>query len=364
MLTIAGLGLRAILIHWRMTLMMALTVALSLAGFLVLRAYHSGLNARYANLSAAYLTVEQSGSMGEIMGSRLEASLASQLSAAGASQVIPEIHTVVGSTPENAVLLRGVSLEQYAETEAFRLIAGRPLLPDNPPRQAMIGHLLAAEKQVGPGGTIQIRGRDFQVAGVFSMDTYADHEAWISLQDAQALLGWGSDVSVFLIPAGEQLNAGDELPGGVSIVRKGQNGVNLVKEWEPLFDLLGLIATSLGVASAVALANILWRLAWLRRRELAILQSLGFGRRALTGYLFSQAAGISLAGYAIGVAAALALGQLTSIQTAGISIRADFDAKVLIASLLFAILITLAGTVFPAVWLSRMNLAALLRADN
>jgi len=364
MLTLASLGLRAIWIHWRMTVLMALTVALSLAAFLMMRAYHTALHRHYAQLSAAYLMVEQSGSMGEFMGSRLPASLAAQLTSAGASRAIPEIHSVVGSTPENAILLRGISLEEYGETEQFQIVAGQPLRPGSPPRSAMLGVRLAEKKQALPGATVQIRGRDFQVAGVFSTGTYADHEAWVALYDAQALLGWGSDVSVFLIPSGEVFKPGDELPGGISIVRKGQNGVNLANEWNGLFNLLGLIASSLGVAAAVALTNILLRLAWLHRRELAILQSLGFGRRALAGYLLAQSAGISLAGYLAGVALALILGQATHLQTAGISVRADLSWQVLAASLLVAALITLAGAALPALWLSRLNLAALLRADS
>ena len=186
----------------------------------------------------------------------------------------------------------------------------------------------------------------------------------MSLADAQELLGWGSDVSVFVVPAGEKLKEGDELPGGIALVRKGESGVNLVKEWVPLFDLFDLVATSLGIAVVVALANMLWRLAWLRRRDLAILQSLGFGRRVLTGYLFVQAAAIGLLGYLIGMAVALSLGRLTGIQTAGMSVHPVFDGAVLAWSLSIAVLISLAGSALPVLWLSRLNLANLLRAEN
>jgi ABC-type lipoprotein release transport system permease subunit len=364
MITLAGLGLRALAAQWRMVLVMALTIAVSLAAFLILHAYQDRLSARYANLSDSFLVAEETGSMGEFYGSRLPIRAAEQLRAAGASLVVPEIHTVTGTTPANAVLLRGVSLENYDRVESFHLVSGRPLLPGDPPRTAMVGILIAQERSLVPGGLIQVRGRDFKVAGVFSIGTYADHEVWISLADAQQLLDWGSDVSLFVVPAGEKLQEGAELPGGISLVRKGETGVNLVKEWVPLFDLLGLVAASLGVAAAVALANILWRLAWLQRRDLAILQSLGFGRRALSGYLLVQSASIGILGYIFGVLAALLLGSLTSVQSAGISIHAAFDAEVLGWSFFVAVLISLAGSALPVLWLSRLNLANLLRSER
>jgi len=361
--SVAGLGLRELLAHYRTVVIMALTIALSLAAFLLLSAYRA-MSSRYAHLSDSFLVAEQIGSIGEFYGSRLPIAVAEQLHSAGASLVVPEIHTVTGTTTANAVLLRGISLDNYSRIESFRILAGRALQPGDPPRTVMVGDLLAKDRGATPGGLIQIRGRDFTVTGIFSIGTYADHEVWMSLADAQELLGWGADVSIFIVPAGETLKEGDELPGQIALVRKGDSGVNLVKEWLPLFDLFDLVAASLGIAVAVALANMLWRLAWLRRRDLAILQSLGFGRLTLTAYLFVQAAAIGLLGYLIGAFAAISLSRLASIQTAGISVRPVFDGAVLAWSLLIAIMISLGGSALPVLWLSRLNLANMLRAEN
>jgi ABC-type lipoprotein release transport system permease subunit len=363
MFTVAGLGLRALVAHWRTVVIMALTIALSLAAFLLLSAYRA-MSSRYAQLSESFLVAEQNGSIGEFYGSRLPIAAAETLRSAGASLIVPEIHTVTGTTTANAVLLRGVSLNDYSRIESFRILSGQALQPGDPPRSVMVGELLAKDRGAFPGGLIQIRGRDFTVAGIFTIGTYADHEVWMSIADAQELLGWGSDVSIFIVPAGEKLKEGDELPGQIALVRKGESGVNLVKEWVPLFDLFDLVAFSLGIAVAVALANMLWRLAWLRRRDLAILQSLGFGRLVLTAYLFVQAAAIGLLGYLIGAFVAINLSRLASIQTAGVSVQPVFDGAVLAWSLLIAVLISLAGSALPVLWLSRLNLASMLRAEN
>jgi putative ABC transport system permease protein len=291
------------------------------------------------------------------------ASVGDDLRAAQVSLVVPEIHTVVGTTTENAVLLRGIPLDTYALVEEYKMVTGRPLIEGDVPRLAMIGARLAEERNLLPGDIMQIRGRDFQVVGIFDIGTYASNEVWVSLEDAQTLLGWGTDVSVYVIPNGEVYKEGDSLPGGISVVRKGDSGAVLLAEWDPFLRLLTHITTALGVAAAVALASILWRLAWLQRRELAILRSIGFGKGSLAGYLFVQGSMITLLGFLFGGLGALGLGRLTEIKTAGISIQAVFDIKVVLASLVFAACISVAGTSVPAWWLNRFNLSALLRAE-
>ena len=54
--------------------------------------------------------------------------------------------------------------------------------------------------------------------GTFQTGMYVDNEAWVALEDAQTLLGYGKDVSIFIIPDEGILSSGDTLPGGVSIV--------------------------------------------------------------------------------------------------------------------------------------------------
>lgn len=364
MITCAVLGVRALLDHRRLAGLMALTVAISLAAFLILRGYQAGLAKRYIHLSSAHLLVEKSGSIGEFTGSRIPAQVGAQLLALGASQAVPEIYSVVGLTPDDAVLLRGISLEKYTDYESFRILSGRPLQPGDPPRLVMIGVRLAEERGLNPGDILPIRGRDFQVTGIFDIGGFADFQAWISLEDAQQLMGWGSDVSVFIIPAGEKLKQGDELDGGLSVIRKGETGINLVAECRPLFDLLELVTLALGAAAAVSLANVLGRLVWLHRRDLAILLSLGFGRPALSAYLLAQGSAIGAAGFLSGCAAAFVLGALTQIRTAGISIQAVFDWNVLGGSLVFALVLTLTGCLLPVVWLAKTNLVELLRSES
>lgn len=360
---IIRLGLDVLRQHLRLTLLMALAIAVPVMVFIGLQGYQTNLRNLYEATSGQFLVVQASGSMGEFYGSRLPASLQKDLLAAGLSFAIPEIHTIVGTTRSDAVLLRGIPLADYPRIERFRMLTGRPLQPGDAPRLAMLGMRLAQERGLTPGDTIPIRGRNFTVIGIFEAETYTGNEAWISIEDAQTLLGWQDDVSVYLIPNGEQFQPGDSLPGGISIVQQGESGAALIAEWEPFFSLLELIIQAMGLSAAVSLANVLWRLAWLQRRELAILRSLGFGPASLAGYLLGQGTAIALLGLLWGYAGAALLGVFSRLETAGISLRPELDAPTLLAGLPLAAGITLAGSILPIFWLNRTNLSALLRAE-
>jgi ABC-type lipoprotein release transport system permease subunit len=357
------IGLEVLRKHPRLTILMALAVAVPVLVTLELQGYQASLQVLYEETDNTFLIVQTSGSMGEFYGSRLPASLQDELLAAGASLVIPEIHTIVGTTQADAILLRGIPLADYSIVERFQMLEGRPIQPGDASRLAMIGMRLAEERNLASGDNITIRGRIFTVIGVFQADTYAGNEAWISLEDAQALLGWNDDVSVYLIPAGERFQPGDHLSGGVSIVPRGDSGAVLIAEWQPFFRLLDLVVQAMGLSVAVSLASILWRLAWLQRRELAILRSLGFGTSSLSGYLLGQGAAITLLGVLLGWLGALALGAFTRLETAGIALQPVLGVSALLYSLALALGIALFGSIIPIFWLSRFNLSALLRAE-
>jgi len=361
--SIVYLGLAELVHRWRESLLAAGVIGVTLLTVLVLNAYRRGLENRYAFENDGYLIAQQSGSLGELNGSRLPASVAGELSARGSTLVVPQIHTIIGTSPENAILLRGIPLENYAQVEPFRLIAGRPLQKGDQARLAMIGIGLAEARQVGPGDPITIRGRVFTVAGIFAVDTYADFEAWIALPEAQRLLDWDSDVSVFVVPAGEGLNPGDMLPGGISLTPRGQTAAALLAEWKPLLRLMGMVAVVLALAATVALANMLWRLAWLRRRQLAVLRCLGYGRRELALYLLAQGAGITLAAFILGLVGALLFTYLSQIQGIGLTLEPVVSATGASLALLLAAGIAIGASAVPAWWLTRYNLLELMSAE-
>jgi putative ABC transport system permease protein len=363
MIAAARLALSELRRHWPLVLVMALAVSVSLFGFLSLHGYRAGIAAEYVTGRSGYLVVQQSSTLGEVKGSQLPAETAAVLAQLGVSQAIAEIHTITGTSFQDSTLIRGVDLARYPAVEPFTLVAGRALHTGDGPRLVMVGRRLADLRRVGSGDTLRLRGRDFTVVGVFQVGTYVDNEAWIALADAQALLGWEGQVSLFVIPDEGILKEGDELPGGLTVLRQGTSAELLARQWEPLLHLMLQVAAALGIGAAIAQGNMLWRLAWMRRHDLAILRTLGFGWQVLTGYLLFQAFVVTGLAFAIGLLGTTALSAWPGLGRNGLRFQLLLNSQVILQSGLLALLIMLAGAALPAWWLGRLNLAALLRAD-
>lgn len=363
MISMIRFGLQDLLRHWKLALAMSLVASVAIIVYLTLVGYQNGLETQFGRLNPTFLTIQEMDSFGEIFGSRLSAQVGEQLKAIGVEMVVPEIHDVIGTSMESAVLIRGVDLGQYNKVETYRLLSGRALAAGEAPRHSLLGYRLADDRRIALGGTISLRGRDFTVIGIFRTDTYTDNEAWISLEDAQALLGWGTDVSVYIIPDGGFIKVGDTVAGGVTAARRGEAGLALSSQYQPVLDVHGAAAQAMGLVTALTLANVLLRLALIRRRDLAILRTVGFQRRSLAVYLGVQALAIALVGAVLAGFGTLAISSVMRLGVFGFDVRPVFDTGTIANSAGWLALVTLAGTLLPVWVMNRLNLAQLLRVE-
>jgi len=304
-------------------------VAIPVTGFLLLDGFSRGIDIGFHAAATPDLLVQQSNSVGEVTGSRISASVGPQLLAAGETFAIPEIHAIAGTSNANAVLLRGVDVERYRAISSFETVSGRPLEPGDDPRAAFIGSELAGSRGVAAGDPIRLRGRDFTVLGVFETGTYIDNEAWVSLEAAEELLGWGTDVSLFVIPGSGPLSVGDRFGETLSVVTRGEV-IDAIDEWDPILDLAATGSWSLAAAAAIILSTVLWRLAWLRRRDLAVLRSVGLGRSVVFGFLAGHGAVATTAGLGLGILLAWILVPVFSFTGLGLATRPVLDPVVII----------------------------------
>jgi len=361
-LVILRLGLHDLYSHRRLVLSMSISIAIATAMYAFLVAFRAGLAAEFIGQTSNLLVVHDNQNVGDISGSRISSQVADILSGLGISMIIPEIHAVTGTSIQNATLLRGIDLEQYTRLESFTILSGRSLEPGDQSRLAMVGVLLAGRQDLRTGDSISLRGRDFTIVGIFQNGTYMDNQAWISLADARVLLDWGQDVSVYIIPDEGILHEGDTLPGGLSVTHKGENLRLIAAQYQPMLNMWQIVSLALGMGVSLTLANVLWRLAWLRRHEMAILRTIGFPTPSLVGYLLMQAGGITLFGILLGGLFTVVL--LTSIRltVSSFTIVPRLDAGTLLPGLSWVALIMLVGSLLPAWGLSRLNLAQLLHS--
>jgi putative ABC transport system permease protein len=215
------------------------------------------------------------------------------------------------------------------------------------------------------GDILKLRGREFTVIGIFKTGSYEDSQAWISLTDAQKLLDYGSDVSIYYIPDDGALHEGSNLAKGILIGRRGEAGNTFGKEIMSFFYYLGLIGGFAGVATSITLTNLLWRLAWLHRREFGITRTLGFGRNSVVIYLLTQASLILLLGASVGgsFAIILLISHIQDFSAFGIAITPVWDFSTIGLIALITLLIAGIGVALPARKINSTTTPELLGRD-
>ena len=358
------LGLVDLINHRRLVLIMGLSIAIATGMLIIMEVYRAGLGDKFSELSSNLLVVHEDQSLGEFYGSRLSSQVGDMLSTLGISPIIPEIYAITGTAAQNAIMIRGIDLQQYTRLEPFSLLTGRSLQPGDVSRQAMIGWRLATSRKIGVGQMVSLRGRDFTVVGIFKNGTYMDNQAWISLADAQNLLGWGQDVSVYIIPQQSILHENDTPTPGVIVSRKGESLRYSATQFQPFFDLMSVEVFVMAISAGLILTNILWRLAWLRRREMAILRTTGFPTFSMVGYLLAQVSGITLLGILMSVLFTLLFTTGVKLFIPSFTIVPRLDTVEMLPGLGWIVLMLLAGSLVPAWWLSRLNLAQLLHSEG
>ena len=343
------------------TLALIAVFGIAVMGYASLQSYRQALDRDYPLAQVDYLVVQESQSFGEFYGSRLSPQVVQLLEEHGVQTGVPEIHTIVGTSPQDVVLLRGVSLHDYAQLDAFDMLAGRPLQPGDTERTAMIGRRLAENRAVGVGQSIVLRGREFKVVGVFESGSYTENEAWVPLDGAQDLLGWGQDVSVYVVPDDGSLVPGQQLSPTVSVARRGELWSSFGDQWRPMQDLVGAVTQAIGLAAAGSLAVVLWRVAWERRWQVGVLRSIGFGQTTLIGYFGLQGVLIAGTGSALGLLGALAMVHLVRVNLIGVDPDPRLSMPLLLSSLGWLAILTGAGIIVPALWIGLTPLRTLLR---
>jgi len=177
---------------------------------------------------------------------------------------------------------------------------------------------------------------------------------------AQELLGWDQDVSLYVVTDDGRLTPGEQLLDGVSVARRGELWSTFPRQWDGLMALIGTVTQAIGLAAAFSLAAMLWRLAWRRRWQMAVLRSLGFSRTVFAIYLAVQGGAVAFAGGICGILVALALLRWVRPTLAGVSLRPQLTSDLLLSTTVWLGSLTLLSVVLPVWALGRRRVAELM----
>ncbi len=235
--------------------------------------------------------------------------------------------------------------------------------------QVVVGDLLAGQLHVGPGSTVRLQNRTVIVAGVYhSGIEYEDMGLITPLGLAQTLAGRTPEevttIAVRLAPQVTPAMAKRELtkafPGVSAIsdpgeaIRAGVNTV-LINKAVLLIVVLALILGGLAVANTMLAA------VFERRRELALLGTIGWSGRQLAGLVLGEAIAVSMLGTGFGLAlGALASGALPPALGLGSFITPDVTGWVLGRACLIGVTIGVVGAIYPIWRVTRIRSATAL----
>lgn len=337
-------------------------IAVGVAAIVALLALSDGLNqtaGQLVHLGRADLGLFQSGASDPTT-SALPTSLLPSVRAQPEVREATPIQLVVGAIPSapGAVIL-GVDPNGFV-ARLLVMTGGSPPSAGN----IAVGDLLAQQIHVHPGSTLRMNNRTFNVAGIFHTGITEEDTGVITvLGDAQALAGRPSDeVTTFAVRLKPQVSAAK---GTHELARKfpdllaisdPSEAVRAGASNEIIANAVLLIVALALIIGALAVANTMLAAVLERRRELALLTTIGWSAPQLGILVLGEGIAVSV----IGTGAGLVLGVGASKLLPGALGLGAFISPVLTAwgfgrAVLIGILIGIIGAIYPTWRVTRMT---------
>jgi ABC-type antimicrobial peptide transport system permease subunit len=294
----------------------------------------------------------------------------------GVAQVSPEvlINTVVAGGQRHdkwtPVLVRGVREEiGLALHPQVAIAEGRA-----PERgfEVAIGPLVATrlglpESALGLGSTLEFEGASWEVVGKLSAPgTAFEAEIWTQLDDLMAA-SKRDDYSALVLGAADAASR-DDLLFDLQTRTDVRSTVHVeseyyaagVQQMKPVQAVASIMALLLIAGGLLAGMNTMFNSIMGRTREMAVLQVLGYKRRAILTSFVLEGVALCLAGGAIGCVAGMALNGLPMKFSMG-AFRFLIDMLTILAGLGVATAIGLFGSMVPVLRVARLKTTEALR---
>ena len=287
---------------------------------------------------------------------------------------LPEVESVSGMIMTVAVLpdaggffiVQGYSPSEFA-IRRFTVVEGKPISGNH---QLMIGQLMAQALKKGVGDTLEISGVRFRISGVFeAAGGWEEMGGVVSLRDGQALAGRPRKVTLYQVSVRDPSQAEalvQEINDRFPEVHSALTGEFVdqmpdIRNAEIMINTISVLAIAVG---GLGVLNTMLMAVMERTRELGILRALGWPARAVLGLILREAVLIGLLG---GVAGTLIAFALTALMGAAPMVGEAFEPRwewdVFVRAFLVALVLGLAGGLYPAYRATRLQPVEALRYE-
>ncbi|HKJ89829.1 MAG TPA: FtsX-like permease family protein [Oceanipulchritudo sp.] len=234
----------------------------------------------------------------------------------------------------------------------------------------LAAHSLGIEPEaLKPGKRIEVEEESYTVAGVFEAEgTVLESEIWFNRQDLMTLIQRDTLSAVVVRMESAQgyaladLFAKQRLDLELAAVPESTYYANLARFYGPIRGMTWLTAALVGIGAVMGGLNLLYASFAARIRELATLQTLGYGRRAVLVSLIQESLLVQLLGMVLAALAAVILIDGSRVQFSMGTFVMELSPPVILASLAAALLLGLLGPLPPAARSLRMPLPKALRS--
>ncbi|MGO9314114.1 MAG: ABC transporter permease [Syntrophobacteraceae bacterium] len=265
----------------------------------------------------------------------------------------------------------GLSLELRSQV---KIVAGREFIAGS--SEILIGRNIAKKFRIaGLGGTINFGGRTWIVAGIMdSAGTAFDSEIWGDVDTVMGAFKRAAYSSVIIrmkhpSDLRELKEAVIKDPRLVEEARREDEYYEAQSELMARFiRILGISLTLIFSLGAITGSMItMYAAVAARTSEIGTLRALGFRRLFILLAFLAEAVFLSLLGAVIGLVAASFMNRLT-ISTMNwttfseLTFRFLLNRGIIVSSVIFAIVMGIAGGALPSIRAARMNIVAALRA--
>jgi len=275
---------------------------------------------------------------------------------------------------DSNVTLRGVGPQAFALRPELKLVEGRVFQPAV--RELIVGKSAAKQfRGLTLGSKLSFRESDCTVVGIY--DTNGDaHESEL-MADSETVLsafrriGFQSITVLLDSPATfdtfkDSLTTNPTLT--VDVKREPEYYAEQSKQLTKLLNFLGFfVGGIMAVGAMFGALNTMYSAVSARSLEIATLRAIGFGALPVVISVFVEALLLSLLGGVIGAALAWIFFNGNTVNTLGanfsqVVFRLTVSPGLLIAGIVLACLIGIAGGLFPAIRAARLPVATALRA--
>lgn len=379
-------NIRNLLVRWRTTAATILGIALVVAVYVLLQALAVGLEKSSRNTGYPLnVLIVRKGSTAESSSqiTREQFRLIKYLTQIardkeGLPLISAEVVVLVNLPRKNGdgeahVLIRGISPNGRFLRPQVNLIDGRWFNPGK--REVVVSKQLAdrfANFQIGD--TFKTAGAELKVVGWMDGQYSAfDSEVWMDADEARSIFDRDNYSSLLVRAIDEQnlyaltnrIETDRRLP--LRAVRETEYYAAQTRTAVPIRILGNFLATAMSIGAVFAAMNTMYASVGARVREIGTLRVLGYRRRTIMLAFILEGAFLAFIGGALGCLLALPLhgystGTVSFNTFSEVVFQFRLTPNLLIEGMVFAIIIGIVGSMFPALRAARLPVISALKA--